>query len=42
MEDERRDALFERARATLQMLGIEGGVTVDVDYRADGFKARRL
>ena len=42
MEDERREALFKIARATLQMLGIEGGVTVDVDYRADGFKARRL
>ena len=42
MDDKKRDAVFKRARETLQMLGIEGGVTVDVDYRADGFKARRL
>lgn len=43
MEDEARARLFETARRLLRdTLGVEGDVTVDVGYRADVWKARRL
>jgi SAM-dependent methyltransferase len=43
MEDEARTRLFETARRLLRdALGVEGDVTVDVGYRADVWKARRL
>jgi SAM-dependent methyltransferase len=43
MEDEARARLFETARRLLRdALGVEGEVTVDVGYRADVWKARRL
>ena len=43
MEDEARQRLFETARQVLHdALGVSGDVTVDVGYRAEVFKARRL
>jgi hypothetical protein len=43
MEDEARQRLFETARQVLRdALGVSGDVTVDVGYRAEVFKARRL
>jgi SAM-dependent methyltransferase len=43
MEDEARARLFATARRLLRdALGVEGDVTVDVGYRADVWKARRL
>jgi SAM-dependent methyltransferase len=43
MEDEARARLFETARRLLRdALGVAGDVTVDVGYRADVWKARRL
>jgi SAM-dependent methyltransferase len=43
MADDARDRLFETARRLLRdALGVEGDVTVDVGYRAEVWKTRRL
>ena len=43
MQDDARVRLLDAARRALRdMLGVEGDVTVDVGYRADVWKARRL
>jgi SAM-dependent methyltransferase len=42
MDDEARERLFDTARRVLRdMLGVSGDVTVDMQYRAEVFKARR-
>ncbi len=43
MEDEARTRLFDTSRRVLRdALGVSGDVTVDIGYRAEVFKARRL
>lgn len=42
MEEGRRQEVFVQAKAALTSLGIEGDVTVEVEYVAEGFKATRL
>jgi len=43
MEDGARDRLFDTARQVLRdALGVFGDVTVDIGYRAEVFRARRL
>ena len=43
MEDEARTRLFDTARRVFRdALGVSGDVTVDIGYRAEVFKARRL
>ena len=42
MAQDRREALIAETRRLLrEALGMEGGVTVDVGFRADAFRSRR-